>query len=89
MSEELTAEVKSLLKDAAAKLSGPDKRNFMAKATLGLFDGSSRKAETDMGWNRQSVEVGLHELHKGIICMDNYPACGNKRTDREIERLGE
>ena len=29
MSEELTAEVKSLLKDAAAKLSGPDKRNFM------------------------------------------------------------
>jgi hypothetical protein len=31
MSEELTAEVKSLLKDAAAKLTGPDKRNFMAK----------------------------------------------------------
>jgi hypothetical protein len=52
MSEGLTAEVKSLLKEAAAKLTGPDKRNFMAKATLGLFDGSSRKAETYMGWNR-------------------------------------
>lgn len=87
MSEELTAEVKSLLKDAAAKLTGPDKRNFMAKATLGLFDGSSRKAETYMGWNRQNVEVGLHELHTGIICMDNYQARGNKRTEEKLSAL--
>jgi hypothetical protein len=87
MSEELTAEVKSLLKDAAAKLTGPDKRNFMAKATLGLFDGSARKAETYMGWNRQSVEVGLHELHTGIICMDNYPARGNKKTEEKLSAL--
>jgi hypothetical protein len=61
-----------------------DKRNFMAKATLGLFDGSSRKAETYMGWNRQSVEVGLHELHTGIICMDNYYARGNKKTEEKL-----
>ena len=87
MPEELTAEVKSLLKDAAAKLTGPDKRNFMAKATLGLFDGSARKAETYMGWNRQSVEVGLHELHTGIICMDNYHARGNKKTEEKLSAL--
>src|SRR2546430_8368572 len=87
MSEELTAEVKSLLKDAATKLTGPDKRNFMAKATLGLFDGSSRKAETYMGWNRQSVEVGLHELHTSIICRDNYPARGNKKTEEKLSAL--
>jgi hypothetical protein len=87
MSQELTAEVKSLLKDAATKLTGPDKRNFMAKATLGLFDGSSRKAETYMGWNRQSVEVGLHELHTGIICRDNYPARGNKKTEEKLSAL--
>src|SRR2546430_17621191 len=87
MSEELTAEVKSLLKDAATKLTGPDQRNFMAKATLGLFDGSSRKAEAYMGWNRQSVEVGLHELHTGIICRDNYPARGNKKTEERLSAL--
>ena len=37
--------VKSALKDAAKKLTGPKKRAFMAKATEDYFDGSARKAE--------------------------------------------
>jgi len=87
MSEKLTDEVKALLKDAAAKLTGPDKRNFMAKTTLTFFDGSARKAETYMGWNRQTIELGLHELRTGIICMDNYHVRGNKKTEVKLRGL--
>jgi DDE family transposase len=42
---------------------------------------------TVLGWNRQSVEVGLHELHTGIICRDNYPARGNKKTEEKLSAL--
>lgn len=87
MSEKLTDEVKALLKDAAAKLTGPDKRNFMAKTTLTFFDGSARKAETYLGWNRQTIELGLHELRSGIICLDNYHLRGNKKTEVKLSTL--
>jgi hypothetical protein len=42
----LEEKVKSTLKDAAKKLTGPKKRAFMAKVTEDYFDGSARKAET-------------------------------------------
>ena len=87
MSEKLTDEVKSLFKDAAAKLTGPDKRNFVAKIALAFFDGSARKAETCMGWNRQTIELGLHELRTGIVCMDNYQARGNHKTEVKLSTL--
>lgn len=87
MAEELTTQVRSLLKDAASKLTGPDKRSFMAKTTLTFFDSSPRKAETYMGWNRVSIELGLHELHTGITCLANYGARGNKKTEEKISTL--
>jgi hypothetical protein len=45
----LTAEVKITFKDAAKKLTGSKKRNFMAKVTEDYFDGRVRKGETVMG----------------------------------------
>jgi hypothetical protein len=57
----LEEKVKSTLKDAAKKLTGPKKRAFMAKVTEDYFDGSARKAETYLGWKRQAVQLGLHE----------------------------
>ena len=87
MSEKLTDEVKALLKDAATKLTGPDKRNFMAKTVRTFFEGSARKAETGLGWNRQTVELGQHELRRGIICLANYRARGNKKTEDKLGTL--
>jgi hypothetical protein len=63
----LEEKVKSTLKDAAKKLTGPKKRAFMAKVTEDYFDGSARKAETYLGWKRQAVQLGLHERHTGLV----------------------
>jgi len=57
----LTDTIKASFKDAAQKLSGKRKRDFIAKVTEDDFDGSARKAETILGWCRHSVQLGLHE----------------------------
>jgi hypothetical protein len=64
--------VLATFKDASKKLTGYRKREFMAKVTQDYFDGSARKAESVMGWNRRSVQLGLHEGRTGLRCVDNY-----------------
>jgi len=80
----LTDTIKSTFKDAAKKLTGNRKRDFMAKVTEDYFDSSARKAETVLGWNRQTVQLGLHERRTGIVCVDNYQARGR---DNSVEIL--
>ena len=83
----LDEKVKSTLKDAAKKLTGPKKRSFMAKAAEDYFDGSARKAESYLGWKRQAVQLGLHERRTGLVCVDNYRARGAKKTEVRLPEL--
>lgn len=73
--------LKSTLKDAAQKLTGPKKRAFMAKAAEDYLDSSARKAETHLGWKRQTVQKGLHERRLGVVCLDNYQARGRHKIE--------
>ncbi|MEH2198226.1 hypothetical protein [Nostoc sp.] len=57
------------IKDAARKLTGNSKRDLMAKVTEDCFKSSTRKAETVLGWNSHSVELGLHERRTGVVCV--------------------
>ena len=83
----LTDNIKSTLKDAAQQLTGNNKRDFMAKVTEDYFDGSARKAETVLGWNRQSVQLGLHERRTGIVCVDNFKARGRHNSIKILPNL--
>lgn len=83
----LTEKVKSTLKDAAKKLTGYKKRDFIAKVTEDYFGGSARKGETVMGWNRKSIELGTHERRTGIMCVDNYRARGRHKSEEKLANL--
>ena len=83
----LTDTIKSTFKDAAKKLTGNRKRDFMAKVTEDYFDSSARKAETVLGWNRHSVQLGLHERRTGIVCVDNYQARGRHSSIEMLPNL--
>jgi hypothetical protein len=85
----LTEQIKSSFKDAAKKLTGYQKRAFMAQVSQDYFNGSPRKAETELGWSRQAVATGLKELETGIICVDNYQARGRKKTEEKLPSLTE
>jgi len=79
--------IKATVKDAAQKLTGYRKRDFMAKVTEDYFAGSARKAETVFGWSRKSVQLGLHERRTGIRCIDNYSARGRHKSERKLPDL--
>ena len=85
----LSEEVKATFKDAAKKLTGYRKRDFMAKVVEDYFEGSGRKAETVMGWKRTSVKLGLNERRTGLICMDNYGARGRHKSEKKLPNLEE
>lgn len=83
----LSDTVKSTFKDAAKKLTGNRKRDFMAKVAEDYFDGSGRQAETVLGWNRHSVQLGLQERRTGIVCVDDYWARGRHKSEEILPNL--
>lgn len=85
--QELSPTIKALLGDAARKLTGPRRRAFMANVTVELLGGSAQRAKTRFGWNRHTVELGLHERASGITCVDNFTARGNKKSESKRPAL--
>ena len=83
----LNETIKATVKDAAQKLTGDRKRDFMGKVAEDYFTGSARKAETVLGWNRKSVQLGLHERRTGLICIDNYRARGRHKSETMLPNL--
>jgi len=76
------------IKDAAKKLTGTKRRGFQAQVTIDYLNSSARKAEITFGWSRETVSLGLNEIRTGIICVDNFKARGNKKTEEKKRQLG-
>ena len=64
------------LKLAASKMSGANRRSFHAEMAIKYCGGSARQAEVVFGWNRHTVELGLNERRRGIICLSAQEAYG-------------
>ncbi len=79
--------IKATFKDAAQKLTRHRKREFMAKVAEDYFGGSARKTERGLGWNRESIQLGLHERRSGILCVDNYRARGRHKSEEVLANL--
>lgn len=86
---EIPESFRTVIKSAARKLSGPKRREYIAEITNELLDGNARKAERVFGWGRETVKKGLRELDTGIICLDNYSARGNRKTEEKVPELAE
>jgi hypothetical protein len=71
------------IKDAATELTGSKRRSFQAQVTIDYLNSSARKAEITFGWSRETVGLGLNEVRTGIICVDNFKARGNKKTEEK------
>src|SRR3954451_20068082 len=64
----------SLIRSAAQRLKGHQRRLFQAEVTNALCGGSARAAERRFGWGRDCVETGLHEASSGLRCVENFAA---------------
>src|SRR5205085_7206553 len=52
-----------------------------------LGPGGQRRAERELGWNRETIRKGLHELESGITCLDNFTARGRKPVEAHLPNL--
>ena len=86
---EISETLKSIIKNTAEKLSGFERRIYIAEITIELLDKSTRKVERVFGWGRKTVDKGMKELTTNIRCVDNYSARGNKKTEEKMPGLEE
>src|ERR1700736_1452020 len=79
----------ALLRLAAQRLTGLQRRLFVAEVTLQLCGGNARRAERRFHWGRETVTKGLHELQQGIHCLDNFQARGRPRLEDKNPQLAQ
>lgn len=59
----------------------------MARTVKELGPGGQRRAERELGWNRETIRKGTHELESGLICLDNFAARGRKKVEAHLPNL--
>jgi hypothetical protein len=77
----------TLIRSAARRLQGHQRRLFMAEVATRLCEGSARQAERRFGWGRQTVDKGLHEAGGGIRCLEDFAAKGRRRSEAKDPQL--
>ena len=76
-----------VLIDAAQALKGSQKRLFMAKTVQAMGRGGQRWAEEHLGWCRDTIRKGTHELRSGMTCVDAFSARRRKPAEAHLPRL--
>src|SRR6266487_5269429 len=79
--------LKSLFIETAQTLKGHARRRFMAQTVKELGSGGQRRAERELGWNRETIRKGSRELESGLICLDNFAARGRKPSEAHLPNL--
>lgn len=59
----------------------PDQRYAMGDVTWTLLNGKPRVAEDVFGWNRNTVQLGMHEFQTGIRCVNDLSARHKPRVE--------
>src|SRR3954454_21510951 len=70
-----------LIRSGAKRLTGYQRRLFLAEVATALCDGSARQAERRFGWGRETAEKGLHESRSGRRCLEDFAARGRRRSE--------
>ena len=76
-----------LIRSAAHRLKGHERRSFQAEVVTRLCGGSARKAERRFGWGRNTVDTGLHEVTGRVRCVENFAAKARKRSEDKDPKL--
>ncbi len=84
---ELTETRKAWLIETAKALKGYERRRFMALTVQELGAGGQRRAERDLGWNRQTIRKAIRELESGLRCLDAVALRRRKRAEERLPTL--
>jgi hypothetical protein len=87
MDEQREERYMQLIRSAAQRLTGYERRSFVAEVTEKLCDGNPRQSERLFGWGRETASVGIHERDSGICCQESFGQRGRKRTEHNHPEL--
>jgi hypothetical protein len=76
-----------VLIDTAKALKGSQKRLFMARTVQAMGRGGQRWAEEHLGWCRDTIRKGTHELRSGMTCVDAFSSRRRKPAEEHLPRL--
>src|SRR3954452_17841045 len=76
-----------VLIDAAKALKGSQRRVFMAKTVRAMGRGGQRWAEVQLGWCRETIRKGTHELRSAMTCADAFSSRRRKPAEEHLPRL--
>src|SRR5262245_22684567 len=82
-----TQQLETLIRSAARRLKGHQRRLFLAEVTTRLCEGNPRQAERRFGWGRDTVAKGLHEATQGLRCLEDFAARGRQRSEDKNPQL--
>jgi len=85
--DESTDPTDALIRSAARRLTGFQRRAFLAEVAVELCSGNARQAERRFGWGRDTVEKGLQERRTGLRCLEDFVARGKRRVEDRDPRL--
>ena len=86
--DELTQQMVDTIRDAARKMTGPERRAFGAKVCWYDIYGDARLSETVFGWSRHTVAKGLNEYQIGKI-IEDQPRAGKPKTEEKNPQLAD
>ena len=84
---ELTNSLKRMFAEVGQKLKGSVRRFFMARVAKELGPGGQRQAERELGWNRETIRKGTHELESGFTSVDAYSMRGRNPIEKQLPNL--
>jgi hypothetical protein len=84
---ETSERLDALIRSGARRLTGFQRRAFLAEVAVELCGGNARQAERRFGWGRETVAKGLHERHHGVRCLEDFAARGRQRSEEKDPRL--
>ena len=76
-----------VLLDAAKALKGSQRRLFMARTVRAMGRGGQRWAQVHLGWCRETIRKGTHELRSGMTCVDAFHCRRRKPAEEHLPRL--
>ena len=76
-----------VLIEGAKALKGSQKRLFMARTVQAMGRGGQRWAEVHLGWCRDTIRKGTHELRSGMTCIDALHCRRRKPAEEHLPRL--
>src|SRR5512143_3937673 len=85
--EDSVERLDALIRSGARRLTGYQRRLFLAEVATELGGGSARQPERRFGWGRDTVETGLHELRHGVRCRGNFTTRGRRRSEQKDPQL--